>query len=247
MNSRKRLMKSIRPAPHLKATQILLEFRNIEDKVKAKILSRFFKTGKGEYGEGDKFLGITVPVIRKIANKYRSLSFEELSKLIKSPFHEVRLLALLIIIEKLDDGDGVKKKAFDFYFKNIKYINNWDLIDVTCRFIVGDYLFDRDRGILYDLAKSENLWERRIAIVSTYSFIRCGQYVDTLNISKILLFDKHDLIHKAVGWMLREVGKRDERILIRFLQKYSKEMPRTMLRYAIERLNTSDKRKFMQR
>lgn len=247
MNSRKRLMKSIRPASHFKATQILVEFRNLENKVKAKILSRFFKTGKGEYGEGDKFLGITVPVIRKIAKKYRSLSFEELSKLIKSSFHEVRLLALLIIIEKLDDGDGVKKKVFDFYFKNIKYINNWDLIDVTCRFIVGDYLFDRDRGILYDLAKSENLWERRIAIVSTYSFIRCGQYVDTLNISKILIFDRHDLIHKAVGWMLREVGKRDEKLLKQFLSKYSAQMPRTMLRYAIERLSVNDRKMFMTR
>lgn len=221
---------------------------SLKNPIKSQILSRFFKTGKGQYGEGDKFLGISVPDTRKLARRFSHCSFDILSSLIKSEYHEARLLALFIVIQKLKKSDEeTKKKAYDFYFKNIKYINNWDLVDITCRFIVGDYLIEKDRSRLYTLAKSKNLWERRTAIVSTYSLIRIGQFDDTLKISEILLTDKHDLIHKAVGWMLREVGKKKEAVLVSFLKKNYKIMPRTTLRYSLERLPGEMREEFMKR
>lgn len=211
---------------------------------KAKILMRFFKTGLGEYGEGDKFLGVKVPEQRKIAKKHENLEFKELQKLLDSEIHEHRLTALVILINQFDKGN--KEKIFKFYTKNLKNINNWDLVDISCPNIIGKYLYAQSRGItkktLQELAVSKNLWERRIAIVSTFYFIRQNRFGETIELAQMLLYDEHDLIHKAVGWMLREVGKRNEQVLERFLNKYYKIMPRTMLRYSIERLS-DDKRK----
>jgi 3-methyladenine DNA glycosylase AlkD len=219
---------------------LLKEIKSHKNSIKAKLLSRFFKTGSGEYGEGDLFLGITVPESRKIAVKYNGLSLSDIAKLIKNKYHEARLIALLILVHKyITCGrQGLpQKKIFDFYLKNIKYINNWDLVDLSAGYIVGNYLYDKDKKILEKLAKSKNIWERRIAVISTFAFIYKGESKWTFRIVKMLLKDSHDLIHKACGWMLREVGKRvSEHDLISFLDTYNHQMPRTMLRYAIERL-----------
>ena len=228
--------------------QILKEILSKRNEIKAKILTRFFKTGKGEYGEGDVFLGITVPVSRSIAQKYGDLPLFEISKLLQNKYHEVRLIALLILVHKYKSsptpGIGEKKKIVSFYLKNTKYINNWDLVDLSAQYILGDYLLDKDPKILIKLAKSNNLWERRIAIISTFAFIYMGQSKWTIHIAKMLLKDPESLIHKASGWMLREVGKRvSESDLTLFLDRHWKDMPRTMLRYAIERLSET-KRKY---
>jgi 3-methyladenine DNA glycosylase AlkD len=206
------------------------------DKNKAKILQRFFKTGPGEYAQGDIFLGINVPVIRGIAKQFVDLSLSNTVKLLRSPIHEERLLALVILVCKYRNADSdIKKEIYTTYLKHTRYINNWDLVDLTAKYIVGDFLFDKDRKPIYCLAQSESLWERRIAIISTFYFIERRQFDDTLKIAKMLLADEHDLIHKAVGWMLREVGKRDIVCEEKFLKEHLRFMPRTTLRYAIER------------
>ncbi len=220
---------------------------------KSRILARFFKTGKGKYGEGDLFLGITVPISRILANKYREIDLKVVDKLIKNKYHEIRLIALLILVQKYRQEKkkmNLKsiKQIVDFYLKQTKYINNWDLVDLSCHYILGDYLTiskpSLTKGILTKLAKSKNLWERRIAIISTFAFIYKGDPSQTIYITKILLKDQHDLIHKACGWMLREIGKRvRESDLTSFLDIYGPQMPRTMLRYAIERL-PEKKRKY---
>lgn len=207
---------------------------------KAKVYQRFFKTGKGEYGEGDVFIGLTVPKSREIANKFFNLDLKDVKELLNSKIHEERLIGLIILVHNYPKE---KKSIFDFYLENINRINNWDLVDLTADKIVGDYLIDKEKELLYTLVKSKSLWERRISIVSTFNFIRNNKFEDSLKISEILLKDKHDLIHKAAGWMLREIGKRDQKVLERFLLKHYKEMPRTMLRYAIERFD-EDKRRF---
>ncbi len=222
-------------------SQLKQDLNNLADKEKAVILSKYFKTGKGQYGEGDSFLGITVPDQRKIAKKYLSLVLEDLENLLQSNIHEHRLTALLILVEKFKKNH--EKNIVDFYLKNIKFVNNWDLVDLSAPNILGKYLFDKNKDILYKLAKSNSLWERRISIISTYTFIKNNNFQDTLEISKILLNDSHDLIHKALGWMLREVGKKDLNLELEFLNKYKKEMPRTALRYAIEKFD-EEKRKF---
>ncbi len=224
-------------------SELKKEMQAMRNPEKAKLLSGFFKTGKGEYGEGDVFLGIMVPKQRIIAKKYKSLSIDEVQELLLSEVHEHRLVALLILIFKYNssDEDG-KEDIFNFYLKNAKRINNWDLVDLSSHRIVGNYLLGKKRNILYKLAKSSNLWERRISIISTFSFIHKNQFEDTLKISEILVNDSHDLIQKAVGWALREVGKKDQNIEELFLKRYCKTMPRTMLRYAIERFS-EDKRK----
>ncbi len=223
----------------------ILENRIIKsyDQEKAKILQRFFKTGQGEYGEGDIFLGISVPDQRKIAMDFIDLRPEDIKKLLDSKIHEKRLIGLLILVEKFKKTKN--KDIYDFYLENKNSVNNWDLVDLTADKIVGTYLINKNKDILYNLAKSDNLWDRRIAIVSTFAFIKNDKFEDCLKISSILLNDKHDLIHKAVGWMLREIGKRDERILKSFLDGNYKKMPRTMLRYSIERLNKSDRKKYL--
>jgi len=216
------------------------ELKKRRDAEKANTLCRFFKTGKGDYGEGDAFLGIKVPDQRMIVKKNLNASYLELQELLNSKFHECRLTALLILVQKFDFEE---EKVFKFYLKNLKNINNWDLVDLSCPKIIGKYLYNKDRALLYKLASSNNLWDKRIAIVSTHFFIKNNDFEDTLKISKILLNDKYDLIHKAIGWMLREVGKRDEKVLIDFLEKEYYNIPRTALRYAIERLS-EEKRKY---
>ena len=234
---------------------------------KAKILQRFFKTGNGQYGEGDIFLGIIVPEQRKIAKQFNNLSIKEIQELLSSNIHEKRLIALLILIDKYKKADEKQKQdIFDFYLNNAKNINNWDLVDLSAPNIIGDFLLEKEKQLLYNLSKSENLWEKRIAIVSTYKFIKQDKFEDTLKISEILLNDKHDLIHKAVGWMLREVGKRNQDVLENFLKKYCrkskgfsassniknksnirryKNMPRTMLRYAIEKFEEEKRKRYL--
>ena len=213
------------------------ELGQASDPKRARNLAWFFKTGKGEYGEGDKFCGITVPTLRKIASRYRHVSPPDLRKLLRSPIHEHRLAALLIMVDQYKRGSAeVRNKVFEFYLANTRYINNWDLVDASARDIVGEHLASRSRKILYKLAKSVDLWERRIAIIATHAFSRRGDLADTFKIAELLLRDKHDLIHKAVGWMLREAGKQSEPQLVDFIQTHYSAMPRTTLRYAIERM-----------
>ncbi|MCH7680971.1 DNA alkylation repair protein [candidate division KSB1 bacterium] len=208
---------------------------------------RFFKTGPGEYGEGDVFLGIRVPVTRKVARKFRELSLDQILKLLKSKFHEERLLALFMLVALFKKGDDIEKKnIYNAYLGHTDSINNWDLVDGSAHQIVGGYLFERDRRPLYKLVKSKSLWERRISMIATYTFIKKNDFVDTLKLSEILLPDEEDLIHKAVGWMLREVGKLDLEVEEKFLQKHYKKMPRTMLRYAIEKFVEKKRQGYLQ-
>jgi 3-methyladenine DNA glycosylase AlkD len=221
----------------------LLKQANKED---ARFLQRFFKTGKGQYGEGDLFLGIRVPVLRKLARQYNGVSLDDAARLLRSKFHEERMLALIIMVNQYRKSDPCGKEAvYNLYLDHMKYINNWDLVDTSAEHIVGAYLLDRDRNPLYGLAISGDLWKRRIAILSTFHFIRRNQFDDTLAISGILLNDREDLIHKAVGWLLREVGKRDIKAEEAFLIKHYRTMPRTMLRYAIEKIPEEKRRKYL--
>lgn len=230
------------------AAQLQSELDALGNPTDAVFAQRFFKTGKGQYGEGDIFLGIRVPVVRKIAATYRALPLDQIETLLESPIHEHRLAALVIMTEQAKRADPAQHKAlYDLYLRRTDRINNWDLVDISCRDVVGGYLLDKPRQPLYTLAVSKDLWERRIAIVSTWQFIRVGQLDDTFAIAKLLLKDTHDLIHKAVGWMLRETGKRDEGALKHFLDLHAAEMPRTALRYALERLHPGDKEFYMTR
>jgi len=216
------------------------------NKEKAKLLQRFFKTGKGEYGEGDVFAGIQVPVLRKIAKANGDITLAEIKTLLASPVHEERMISLFILIDKYRKGDEVEReKIFKLYMANTKYINNWDLVDVTCPHIVGRHLFGIGEDLLLELAKTNNLWKKRIAVISTMYFIRAGKFDATLQISEMLLRDDHDLIHKGVGWALREVGKKDMNTELGFLIKHYKKMPRTMLRYAIEKFPESLRLQFL--
>jgi len=223
----------------MKFTDVQKDLKKISSKKRKEANEWFFKTGKGEYGHGDKFIGVSMPKARVIAKKYINLPIPEIKKLLSSKIHEERMTALIILSYKFEKGDRkLQKKIYDFYLRNIKYINNWDLVDVTVNKIVGAYLWGsnkKDRKILYSFARSKNMWERRIAIVATSYFIYQDDFDDTLKIAKILLNDEEDLLHKAVGWMLREVGKRNQKSEEAFLKKHYKKMPRTMLRYAIER------------
>ncbi|MEA1937373.1 MAG: DNA alkylation repair protein [Patescibacteria group bacterium] len=228
--------------------QLKKELEKISSSRQAKILQRFFKTGRGEYGEGDIFLGVKVPEQRKVASKFQKLAFKDLEKLLNSKIHEHRMTALFILIRQYEKADEQgKKKIFDFYLKNTKNVNNWDLVDLSAPKIVGDLLLNKPKNILYKLARSNNLWERRIAIISTFAFIRNNEFNDTLKISKTLLSDKHDLIHKATGWMLREVGKRNQKTEEEFLKKYHLKMPRVMLRYAIEKFEEKKRRFYLKK
>lgn len=227
---------------------IIIELRTFANPEKALFFPKFFKTGRGEYGEGDQFLGVKVPDQRKIAEKYWKLTgHKDLEVLISSPYHEVRLTCLFILVRKYEKSktDFEKKQWVDFYLSNREYVNNWDLVDSSAHLILGSWLFDKDRALLYDLANSDNLWDQRIAIISTFYFIRKKEFEDTLKLSEILLSHKHDLIHKAVGWMLREVGNRDYETEYDFLKRYHKMMPRTMLRYAIEKFDPKVREMFM--
>ncbi|MFA6587650.1 MAG: DNA alkylation repair protein [Patescibacteria group bacterium] len=228
--------------------EFILDYKKLDNPKQANILRGFFKTGKGEYGEGDVFLGIKVPVQRSAVKKYYDLPINDVIRILTNKIHEYRLSALFILVHKFQKGDdALKNQIFNLYLKNTKFINNWDLVDLSAPNIVGNYLLDKPRTILYELAKSKNLWERRISVLSTFTFIRQNDFKDTLRISGILLNDKHDLIHKAVGWMLREIGKRNKKIEENFLKKYYRQMPRTMLRYAIERFPKAKQQKYLKK
>lgn len=222
--------------------KITRELAKLGDPEQAAVLRRFFKTGPGQYGQGDMFRGIKVPVLRQIVKKYLDLPLADAEKLLHAGHHEDRLLGLLFFVDRFSKGRAeLRRQIYRLYLDNTRFINNWDLVDVSAPHIVGAYLFDKSRAPLRRLARSALLWERRIAIVATFYFIRRNQFDDTLKIAGMLLGDKHDLMHKAVGWMLREVGKRDLAAEEGFLQKHCGHMPRTMLRYAIERF-APDKR-----
>ncbi len=231
------------------AAQVRAALAAAADKQRARDLQRFFKTGPGDYGEGDVFLGVIVPVQRKVAKRFQYLALRECETLLHSPVHEHRLTALLICCLRFPQGQPEERKAIvDFYLRNTQRINNWDLVDLSAPNLLGQWLLTQSkqhRSILYERAKSSLLWDRRIAIVATHAFIRAGQCQDTIAIAEMLLEDKHDLMHKAVGWMLREAGKRDMRVLTSFLDKHATVMPRTMLRYAIERLSESERKRYM--
>lgn len=218
------------------AAEIQKELARLADPQTASISQRFFKTGPGEYASGDLFRGIRVPVLRKLSKVYQSLTLPEAERLLKSPFHEDRLLALLILIRLYAKGDeATRSKIYQIYLKNTRFINNWDLIDSSAEHIIGAFLWDRGRKPIYRLAQSSSLWERRIAVMATFHFIKRGEFSETLKIARVLLSDSEDLIHKAAGWMLREIGKRDLKAEEDFLQVNYKRMPRVMLRYAIEK------------
>jgi len=257
----------------MSAGRILKHLKVSASPKKAEVLSRFFKTGPGEYGEGDVFLGLTMPEQRKITKEFRDLAFSEIEKLLSSPYHEARMTGLLILVDRFERADEAgRKEVYDFLIAHRGAMNNWDLVDVIVPKIVGEFLLHShpspsktrelpsergageerigrerkpDRKILYALAQSDDLWERRIAMLATFAFIREGDFDDTLAIAEVFLDDPHDLIHKATGWMLREVGKRDTSTLRRFLDTHASRMPRTMLRYAMEKLPEAERKGYM--
>ena len=214
----------------------------------AAVARRFFKTGPGEYGEGDEFLGLKVPQLRAMVRPCDPLTEREVISLLRSPIHEERLLALLCLVRRFERGDdSSRRRIYDLYLKNARWINNWDLVDTSAPHIIGNWLLDKDRAILRQLAQSKSLWERRIAVLATQTFIRHREFDDTLEIVRSLIGDTHDLMHKACGWMLREIGNRDEATLEVFLQTHVRDMPRTMLRYAIEKLPERRRKEWMSR
>ncbi len=228
------------------SNNIRKRLQELADSKHAAVGQKFFKTGPGEYGEGDIFLGIKVPVLRALAKEYLDLSLTGIHSILKSKYHEERLLALLIMVGQFGKGDSEKKQhLYDLYLDNTSFINNWDLVDLSADKIVGPFLMNRSRSPLYVLARSDMLWERRIAIMSTFHFIKNNDYADTLKIAQFLLSDPEDLIHKAVGWMLREIGKRHLPTEERFLKKHYQKMPRTMLRYAIEKFPEPRRRQYL--
>ena len=230
------------------AADIQRELETYADPVKREYLPRFFKTGKGEYGEGDKFLGVVVPNTRTVAKQHKDAPFAVMAELLQSQWHECRLCALLMLVERFKkSGEKERKLIYHFYLSQTARINNWDLVDLSAPGIVGEYLKDKSRDDLYRLADGVLLWEQRIAVVSTYTLIKNGDFTDILALSERLLHHPHDLMRKAVGWMLREMGKRDKDLLVQFLEKHSKVMPRTMLRYAIEKFPEEERKEFMKR
>lgn len=233
----------------IQANDIIEELKYHGNAEKANHLARFFKTGKGQYGEGECFIGVTVPEQRKIAKKYIDTPYGVLEQLIRFPFHEARLTALLIVVYKFGKTKKTEeqKSSIDFYIAHTSYINNWDLVDLTCYKLLGEWLLEKDREILYQWATTDDLWKQRMAIVTCMCFVRKGDFCDCLAISKLLLSHPHDLIHKAVGWLLREVGKKDKQVLTGFLHTHYQSMPRTMLRYAIERFPEEERLSFLKK
>jgi 3-methyladenine DNA glycosylase AlkD len=229
------------------------EIMKLKNPMKAKLLQRFFKTGKDEYGEGDIFLGIVVPKQRKLVKEFwNKVTLNEMATLLKSKFHEERLVALLILVKKFEktNQENEKRKIFELYLRSCRGINSWDLVDLSAPRIVGQFLIDKnrkEREILYEFANSDNLWKKRISVLGTFWFIKENQFEDALRIAEILVErkEKHDLIHKAVGWMLREIGKKNLAVEEKFLKKYCRDMPRTMLRYAIEKFDGDERRKWL--
>ncbi|MGC3981823.1 MAG: DNA alkylation repair protein [Steroidobacteraceae bacterium] len=233
--------------PALTAARVLRDLLARRDVARALVSQRFFKTGPGQYGEGDRFLGLSVPMSRSLAKQYRQLDLVELRKLLGSEWHEARLLALLILVLQYPKADEVGQQAiYKLYMASTARINNWDLVDVSAEHIVGPHLYQRTRQPLLKFARSKDLWQRRIAVLSTFHYIKLGEFAETLRLAEMLLQDEHDLIHKAVGWMLREIGKRDQRAAQSFLDMHAARMPRTMLRYAIERFDPKLRHRYMQ-
>ena len=229
-------------------TALREKLHSLADAARAVGSMRFFKTGPGEYGEGDRFLGVTVPQTRLLVRMGDALDETGLLALLRSDWHEERLLALLIMVrwfEKAGRDDAARKRVVDLYLANTKWVNNWDLVDASAPYILGPWLLERERGILTKLASSRSLWEQRIAVLATFAFIRAGEFADTLRLCKTLLSHRHDLMHKACGWMLREVGKRDDEVLRAFLDEHAPRMPRTMLRYSIEKLPEPERRRYL--
>ena len=228
--------------------QVKADLEKLADPEHAMKLQGFFKTGKGQYGEGDVFIGVRVPDQRRIAKKFRKIPLKDVLELLRSQIHEHRLTALFILTEQFNKGDEeTRQRIVDEYLNHTDYVNNWDLVDSSAHKILGVWLLDKPRKILYDLAKSESLWERRISIISTFTFIRNGDLEDAVALAEVLIDDEHDLIHKASGWMLREVGKKEQSALEEFLIEHYEKMPRTMLRYAIERLPEERRRFYLGR
>ncbi|MHB8846746.1 MAG: DNA alkylation repair protein [Nitrospirota bacterium] len=226
--------------------KIQKRLRSFASKEKAALLMGFFKTGPGQYGEGDKFLGVMVPQTRIVVKEFRDAPLPEIAKLLRSPWHEDRLCALLLLVHQFERGsEALRKTIYTLYLKNTRFINNWDLVDLSAPRIVGIYLEDRSRKPLYRLVRSRSLWGRRIAILGTFPYIRKGDFVDALALAEKLIDDDHDLMHKAVGWMLREVGKKDVKVLEGFLKKHHQRMPRTALRYAIERFPEAKRKRYL--
>jgi 3-methyladenine DNA glycosylase AlkD len=232
----------------MEAQKVVERLQAMGDHERARVSRSFFKTGPGEYGEGDVFVGLTVPQVRALAKELRALPRGETVKLLHSPIHEARLLALLLLIQSYaKGGEAERERIYGLYLRNTRWINNWDLVDVSAEHVVGAHLWGRDRTVLDALAKSSLLWERRIAILATFHFIRRGAFADTLRIAERLVGDREDLMHKAVGWMLREVGKRDQAAEEAFLERHAGVMPRTMLRYAIERFDEELRQGYLRR
>jgi 3-methyladenine DNA glycosylase AlkD len=230
--------------PGLTALRQLL--RAAASSEKARLLQRFFKTGPGEYGEGDVFLGVTVPITRRVSRQSDGLALSEVRILLRSRFHEERLLALLILVRRFERGDhALRQRLFTFYLQHLRCINNWDLVDLSAPRIIGAWLLGRDRSVLDRLSQSEDLWERRVAVLATFAFLPQDDFDDALRLCRRLLGDQHDLIHKACGWLLREVGKRNLSVLEAFLEAHARQMPRTTLRYAIERMSSTRRRFWM--
>ena len=231
---------------NLKARDVQRRLKKLGNPEHAAISQRFFKTGPGEYGEGDIFIGIRVPVLRKLVKEFKDLPARDVEILLRSSIHEERLLAILLFVHIFSKGDETTKKGiYNLYLKSTEFINNWDLVDSSAEHIVGAYLMDKNKRPLYRLAKSKNLWERRIAIIATFYFVRRHEFSETLKISNMLLADRHDLIHKATGWMLREIGKRDLKTEEKYLKALYKKMPRTMLRYAIEKFPEEKRQRYL--
>jgi 3-methyladenine DNA glycosylase AlkD len=231
------------------AESVIAELNDCASAQDAVFLQKFFKTAKGQYGYGDIFIGVRVPQTRTVCRKYKNLQLSEIKKLLTSRVHEHRLAGLIIMSNQSQyANENERKELYDIYITMLHngYINNWDLVDTSAGYVVGNYLIGKEKHILYQLAKSDQLWERRVSIIATFSFIKNGEAAETLKIAELLLHDSHDLIHKAAGWMLREVGKRvDREVLERFLNRHAHEMPRTMLRYAIEHLPTTARKNYM--
>jgi 3-methyladenine DNA glycosylase AlkD len=225
--------------------KLRLDIKKLSNKKRAAVMQRFFKTGEGEYGFGDVFAGLTVPQSRELALKYKDLDFEDIYKLLRSEIHEERLIALLILVHNFQKQELLQRRIYEFYMKNIKFVNNWDLVDLSSDKIVGGYLIDKPKAVLFKLAKSQNVWERRIAMIATFNFIKNGIFDDAIKIAEELIEDQNDLIQKAVGWMLREIGKRDLKTEDAFLKKHYKSMGRTALRYSIERLPENTRKKYL--
>jgi 3-methyladenine DNA glycosylase AlkD len=228
------------------SSQVISQLKSCADPARARHSQKYFKTAKGEYGSGDRFLGVRVPAIRKIARQFKSLSLADYEELIASPWHEVRLLALIVLVDQFRHANlAQREKIYRSYMRHRRGVNNWDLVDTSAPTIVGGYFRDRDRVKLYDLLRSSRVWDRRIAVMACFSFIRDGEFDDGLRVAECLLRDRHDLVQKAVGWLLREIGNRDRVVEEMFLRQHCHEMPRVMLRYAIEKFPASRRKSYL--